>query len=145
MTRAQKPLTPLHPPKRIRVSDLTFRLARGQIHSTTAAWLILPDRSLPKPKLSREAFPKPPKAAGNEIQQTRQKSVDFSYHILPEFFFFFFSSRVLILTDDLLDCNYLDGSLIYEKIVLPQRELDRIKRRPDDSPSDGNLLLSFHS
>ena len=70
MTRAQKPLTPLHPPKRIRVSDLTFRLARGQIHSTTAAWLILPDRSLPKPKLSREAFPKPPKAAGNEIQQS---------------------------------------------------------------------------
>jgi len=92
MTRAQKPLTPLHPPKRIRVADLTFRLARGQIHSTTAAWLILPDRSLPKPKLAREAFPKPPKAA--------------------------------------------DGSLIYEKIVLPQRELDRIKRRPDDSPSD---------
>ena len=64
MTRAQKPLTPLHPPKRIRVADLTFRLARGQIHSTTAAWLILPDRSLPKPKLAREAFPKPPKAAG---------------------------------------------------------------------------------
>jgi len=94
MTRAQKPLTPLHPPKRIRVSDLTFRLARGQIHSTTAAWLILPDRSLPKPKLAREAFPKPPKAA--------------------------------------------DGSLIYEKIVLPQREIvmDRMKRRPDDSPSD---------
>jgi len=93
MTRAQKPLTPLHPPKRIRVADLTFRLARGQIHSTTAAWLILPDRSLPKPKLAREAFPKPPKAA--------------------------------------------DGSLIYEKIVLPQRDLERIKRRPDDSPSDG--------
>ena len=64
MTRALKPLTPLNPPKRIRVSDLTFRLARGQIHSITAPWLILPDKSIPKPKLAREAFPKPPKAAG---------------------------------------------------------------------------------
>lgn len=64
MLRAQKPLTPIRPPKRIRVADLTFRLARGQIQSTTASWLILPDRSLPKPKLAREAFPKPPKAAG---------------------------------------------------------------------------------
>lgn len=67
MLRAQKPLTPIRPPKRIRVADLTFRLARGQIQSTTAAWLILPDRSLPKPKLAREAFPKPPKAAGKNI------------------------------------------------------------------------------
>ena len=65
MLRAQKPLAPLHPPKRIRVADLTFRLARGQISSTTAPWLVLPDKSLPKPKLAREAFPKPPKAAGN--------------------------------------------------------------------------------
>lgn len=64
LLRAQKPLTPNRPPKRIRVADLTFKLARGQIQSTTAPWLILPDRSLPKPKLAREAFPKPPKAPG---------------------------------------------------------------------------------
>lgn len=69
MTRALKPLTPLNPPKRIRVADLTFRLARGQIHTTTAPWLILPDKSLPKPKLAREAFPKPPKAAGSKRQK----------------------------------------------------------------------------
>lgn len=69
MLRAQKPLAPIRPPKRIRVADLTFRLARGQIQPTTATWLILPDRSLPKPKLTREAFPKPPKAAGNIVQQ----------------------------------------------------------------------------
>ncbi|KZS07871.1 putative Metastasis-associated protein MTA1 [Daphnia magna] len=93
MLRAQKPLAPIRPPKRIRVADLTFRLARGQIQPTTAAWLILPDRSLPKTKLNREAFPKPPKAS--------------------------------------------DGSLIYDKIVLPQRETDRLKRRPDDSPLEG--------
>lgn len=30
-----------------------------------------------------------------------------------------------------------DGSLIYEKIVLPQRDGDRLKRRPDDSPLEG--------
>jgi len=53
--------------------------------------------------------------------------------------------RVLVVTLMVhwLYCNYLDGSLIYEKIVLPQRELDRIKRRPDDSPSDGNSYLHF--
>ena len=67
LARAQKPLTPLRPPKRIRVADLTFRLARGQIQSTTASWLILPDRSLPKAKLAREAFPKPPKAPGSFV------------------------------------------------------------------------------
>lgn len=67
MLRAQKPLAPIRPPKRIRVADLTFRLARGQIQSITAAWLILPDRSLPKIKLIREAFPKPPKAAGKLV------------------------------------------------------------------------------
>ncbi len=32
---------------------------------------------------------------------------------------------------------FIDGSLIYERIVLPQRETDRIKRRPEDSPADG--------
>lgn len=35
----------------------------------------------------------------------------------------------------------LDGSLIYDKIVLPQREADRLKRRPDESPLDGIYFM----
>ena len=38
-----------------------------------------------------------------------------------------------------------DGSLIYERIVLPHREAERIKRRPEDSPSDGISLNFFPS
>ena len=38
---------------------------------------------------------------------------------------------------------FIDGSLIYDKIVLPQREPERLKRRPDDSPMDGNLKQQF--
>lgn len=113
LLRAQKPLTPIRPPKRIRVADLTFKLARGQIHPTTAQWLILPDRSQPKPKLAREAFPKPPKAPGKW-----RLNVSFSQ-----------SSNCRI--------SLTDGSLIYERVVLPQRDADRTKRRPEDSPSEG--------
>jgi len=130
LARAQKPLTPLRPPKRIRVADLTFRLARGQIQSTTASWLILPDRSLPKAKLAREAFPKPPKAPGSFVIafQAINPSLTNSNFFRSCLFF----------------CLVTDGSLIYERIVLPHREAERIKRRPEDSPSDG-ICLNFFS
>ena len=63
MIRAQKPMATV-PKRRTRVSDVTFRLARGQILTTVPAWLILPDRFASKSKLERQAFPKPPKAPG---------------------------------------------------------------------------------
>ena len=37
----------------------------------------------------------------------------------------------------------LDGSLIYEKIVLPLRDGDRLKRRPDDSPLEGKVNVEL--
>ena len=101
LTRAQKPLPPHKKPQRVRVADVTFRLARGQIHSTVPAWLILPDRFAAK-KPEKLAFPRPPKAP--------------------------------------------DGSLIYERIVLPVREgPEKLKRRPEDSPVDGkwSLIMEF--